>query len=122
VSYAFTGPIKRPISVAVEYLTARNDMIDRHRGAGGVLLGNASKPKQLTFIAMCNEFSTRFADEFPNDWNIQDWEAFSRLDMQDMTYTLRLHAEQGIHALAQYEACSELAKTYLALLRMRMTP
>ena len=109
-----------PVAVALEYVAMRNEYIERYRGKGGALLGNAAKPTQLQFINMCNQFATRFSDEFPTRTGIEWWEVFSRLNLREMSDRLSL-ATLHVNTLTQneWEGCSELAKTYLALLRMR---
>lgn len=112
-----------PVRIAQEYIANRDSMIERHHGAGRSLLGNASRVTQLQFIQMCNAEATRFADQMPMDWNIDDWDRFSSLDIKGMTHEFRsLKLCEHELNLVEWEGCKELASTYLALLRMRMTP
>jgi hypothetical protein len=112
-----------PVGVAREYLAYRDDQIARHRGQHGALMGNASRATHLQIIDAFNRFAARFANQFPNSWNEPEWEEFSRLDRLDMSVKLDLACDRiTITNQAEWEGCSELAKTYLAILRQRQTP
>ena len=113
-----------PMGVTMEYVTARANMVNRYRGAGGSLLGNASKPTQLQFIEMCNQYAARFANQFPNSWNMPEWERLSGCTMPEMTRLLDNTFTRTIPSvsLTEYEAIIELTRTYLGLLRQRETP
>ena len=112
-----------PIAVALEYVANRNEQINRYRGSHGALFQSATRRVQLDFIEYCNMMSTRFADQFPNNWTVEDWAEFSVLDMPLMNRFLSAHnCRRLISNLAEWEGMSELSKTYLALLRMRLTP
>lgn len=120
------APTGDPIRVALEYIDARDSMVERHLGAGRVLMGNASKPTQYEFIRMCNGYAARFANEMPLDWDESKWKSFSDSGNRDaMQHALDFTFPDSvvrIDNLAVYEACVELSRTYLSILRQRTIP
>lgn len=124
------------VSMIREYIANRDAMIERHKGAGRVLMGNASKPTQLQFIKMCNEESVRFANLFDDRLSKYEWDqmviGFGKMlencaaGRRSLSFP-RLYSEFSPRvlvtippsmSLTELEGAKELASTYAAILHM----